>query len=548
MQDQSEPKDIRALFQQNGPEAVNDLLARAAQLEQEPDDGNEPNRERASLAGDKKPLSKLPRTKNSKGANQSGDEAMSAERIRALAAGVYYDGRQYYFDNGNVFVPMNRQSVGAHIVDAGAKDDEQQRVVNHVHLNHYVQHVGPLAGHKRGIYRNGGGSMLVVNSPTIIDPQEGSWDNLKAVIYAVIGDDPEVGNIQVTIFLLWIKFAYKALVNGVRSPGQALVLAGPIRCGKSLLIDILTEVLGGRRGNPHKYLTGRTTFNGELVGSELQVIDDESGSTDIKTRRLVSASYKTMLFSGQVQIEAKYATPMSCAPLWRLVIACNDEPESLLVLPPITSDIIDKVMIFRCHKRPFPMPLWAQDKAQVFATLVAEIPAMLAEVLEMDVPADLRDGRCGVTYFQHPVLMAELAEMSPEAEMLQIIDQVLPILPGKTGLFPWEGTAAELRQVLLANKDVEKDTRRLLFNVAVTGKYLGRLETTGRVERLRMLNGYQNWRIKPLISAKDAFQNSRERRAKAAQPDEEDDAWETIVEKADDESVERPDGQTSRIA
>lgn len=526
------PKDIRALFQQNGPEAVNDLLAKATQFE--PEEAKEHVRECGPLAGDKKPLSKSPRAKNSKGANQSGDEAMSEERIRALAAGVYYDGRQYYFDNGSVFVPMNRQSVGAHIVDAGAKDDEQQRVVNHVHLKHYVQYVGSFAGRTRGFYSDGCSSMLVVNSPTVIAPRKGLWETLRAVIQAILGDDPAVENLQVTIFLLWIKFAYEAFASGVRSPGQALVLAGPIRSGKSLLIDVLSRVFGGRRGNPHKYLTGRTTFNGDLVGSELLVIDDESGNTDIKTRRHVAASYKSMLFSGEVQIEAKFATPRSCAPFWRLVIACNDEPESLLVLPPITPDIADKITILRCYKRAFPMPLRTQaDRERFFATLTDEIPAMLAELMEMEVPDDLYEDRCGVMHFHHPVLMAELAEMSPEAEMLQIIDHALPMLPGITGLFPWEGTAAELRQALLANKDVEKDARRLLFNVAATGKYLGRLESTERVERLRLLNGTQKWRIHPAVPLKDTIRDSRERRANAAQPNEEDDAWETIEEKAD---------------
>jgi len=296
-----------------------------------------------------------------------------------------------------------------------------------------------------------------------------------------------------------------------------MVLAGPRNCGKSLLIDILVKVFGGRRGHPYKYMTGRTTFNGELLGCELLTVDDEAGSTDIKTRRALAASYKGMLFSGAAQIEPKFEMPISCDPCWRLVIACNDEPESLLVLPTISEDMLDKITMIACFKRVLPMRTGTtEERTHFFDALVSEIPCMLADLQEMEIPADLKEDRCGVVHFHNPVLLASLDAMAPEIEMLEIIDRAFPVVLQHPGfIFPWEGTAAELRQLLLEFKQAQRDVERILFNSAVVGKYLARLEKTKRVERLKLLNGYQNWKIYPKVSVSDMIRENKEAKAAA---------------------------------
>jgi Domain of unknown function (DUF3854) len=67
--------------------------------------------------------------------------------------------------------------------------------------------------------------------------------------------------------------------------GQALTLAGPKDCGKSLLQDLFTVMFGGRAAKPHRYMSGTTPFNGELFGSEHLVMEDDEPSTDIRARR-----------------------------------------------------------------------------------------------------------------------------------------------------------------------------------------------------------------------------------------------------------------------
>jgi hypothetical protein len=214
----------------------------------------------------------------------------------------------------------------------------------------FIHFAGPLAGLPRGLHEMGGHKLLATAGPVIIPPRAGEWPTIRAVIRGLLGDD-EAGDVQAQVFLAWLKFARESLVTGRRRPGQALALAGPRNCGKCLLIDILEAALGGRRANPYPYFTGRTNFNADIAGAELLAVDDEAGSTDIRARKALAASIKSNLFSGAVRIEGKHKTGFSFRPVWRMVFALNDEPEALLVLPPVAEDIGDKLTLLRCRKR-----------------------------------------------------------------------------------------------------------------------------------------------------------------------------------------------------
>jgi hypothetical protein len=414
---------------------------------------------------------------------------------KARKGEFYYDGKGFYRDNGTVFVPMNRESVHSYLQEQGYREKEQRNpVLNRIQDKHFVSYAGPIAGIQRGFYPNSTGNILVTQSPVIIQPFPGKWPILRKVIEGLLGDDPDAGNTQVDVFLAWIKVAREALKKGKRRPGQAIALTGPRGSGKSLLIDIMETIFGGRRADPYAHFTGRTNFNGDLVGAELLVIDDESGSTDIRARRHLAAAIKHNLFSGKVRIEAKYQTGSSCSPLWRLVIACNNEPEALLVLPPLTEDIGDKITLFKCHKRPLPMPAFTQDDKEAFmAKIVSEIPAMLHFLESWEIPENLREDRCGVTFYHHPEILSNLAELAPETSVLNLIDTAAA--SGGIAL-PWRGGATQLRVMLSQCEATCRESEKLLAGANSTGVYLGRLESSGnRVRKGKLRDGLQQWEI-----------------------------------------------------
>lgn len=407
------------------------------------------------------------------------------------ASRFFYDGTRYFLDTGAEFVPLDQRSVARHMRGWGCTLDEINSALCDIQTLRHINFAGPLAGHPRGLHVVGGRKLLATSSPEIIAAKPGKWDTLRAVFEGLLLD-PEAGRVQLDTFLAWLKYARESLVSNRRRPGQAMALAGPRGCGKSLLIDVATLALGNRRANPYANFTGRTNFNGDLAGAELLAVDDEAGSTDIRARRTLAANIKACLFSGAVRIEAKNAQAFTFAPVWRMILALNDEPEALLVLPPLTEDVADKITLLRCHKRPLPMPAFTlAERDAFFATLRAELPALLAYLEAWTIPAELQEERCGVLAFHHPAILEALRELSPEGQLVALIDAA-----ARVGgiVLPWVGTAADLKHCLMTGATA-RDAEKLLGGWhAAAGSYLARLEGD-RVERLPMLNGVLRWRV-----------------------------------------------------
>jgi hypothetical protein len=409
----------------------------------------------------------------------------------APPAKFFYDGARYFLDTGREYIPMDRRSFKAHLVQDDCDNPEAE--ICRVQVENYVCHSGPLAGLNRGPHMAGGQRILATSSPTIIPAAPGPFDTLRAVIEGLLGHD----GTQVDIFFGWLKYAREVLLAGSRRNGQALALCGQAGCGKSLLIDILEKAMGGRRANPYPYFSGRTNFNADIAGAELLAIDDECGSSDIRTRKLFAAAIKSNLFAGGVRIEGKHRTAFTFAPVWRLVIALNDQPENLLVLPPLDGDFTAKLTLLLCKKTAFPMPCHTlSEREAFFGQLVAELPGLLDWLERWQPPEHLRDERCGIAHYHNPELLAALGELAPESELLALIDQAQAA--GGIAL-PWEGTAAELRAMLTATPSTQSDARRLLERWGqAAGTYLGRLAGNGRIEKLAIRRGSQRWRILPL--------------------------------------------------
>jgi hypothetical protein len=419
--------------------------------------------------------------------------ALPSPEEQDQATAFFYDGVRYHLDTGREFVPMDQKSVSRHMAGWGVKHGEIETALCRIQTDRHINYAGPLAGHPRGLHTAGGVKLLATCSPEVIEATEGPWGTLQAVIENLLGD-PEAGTVQIETFMSWLKIARESLLTNRRRPGQALAFAGPRGCGKTLLIDILERALGGRRANPYPHFSGRTNFNADLAGAELLAVDDEAGSSNIRSRKALAASIKSCLFSGAVRIEGKHRCAFSFKPCWRMVMALNDEPEALLVLPPITEDIADKITLFRCHKRPLPMPAHTLDEREAFfATLRAELPGMLAWLEAWEIPAELREERCGVLAYHHPAILAGLLELSPEGQLAGMVDTAAAAgaLP-----LPWVGTAAELKGILTACPQTARDAEKLLGGWApATGTFLGRLEGNGRVERMTLRDGIQRWRI-----------------------------------------------------
>ncbi len=370
------------------------------------------------------------------------------------------------------------------------------RVLSYLTLNRNVAYAAPLAGHHAGLIESGGHKILVTESPQLIEPKSGPFPLLDGIVRGLFPPEDGIGEIQLDTFCAWLRVAVDSLRAGKRQPGQALAIAGPVECGKTLLQTVITWALGGRHARPYRYMTGATDFNSELFAAEHLVIDDEQASRDMRTRVSFAASLKQFTVSDGARFHAKFQTPVELKPFWRVTITLNDEPESLAVLPPITDDIADKIILLRAQRVEMPMPTQTPDEREAFSdALKAELPAFLHHVCSQPIPAALVSQRFGVKHFHHPEILESLSEMSPELRLLNIID--VEIFGGPIA-DPWSGSALELEHTLTTGTR-GAEARKLLSWDNATGTYLGRLKNKAGKTRVDFSRNKHSrvWTIQP---------------------------------------------------
>lgn len=336
-------------------------------------------------------------------------------------------------------------------------------------------YAAPLAGRAAGFYAENGARYLVTDSPHFLTPEKGEWRMLRAFLEnLLVNNEPEHGARQWHTFLTWLKGSVEALRAGMTKEAQALAIAGPPQSGKSLLQRLITHLLGGRECKPFLFMSGRTPFNAELFEAEHLALEDEHMSRKLADRLTLAAAIKGFVANETHSCHRKYCTPITLRPFWRLTITLNDEPEALLVLPPLDEHVADKILLLRASRFALPMPTTTKDeRAGFWRCLMGELPAFLHCLLnEYQPPDGFTDARYVVVGWHHPVLAEALHELSPSAALLALIDQLAPwgALEDE-----WEGTAEELRTQLFQHSGTAADARRLLEWQQACGNYLATL-------------------------------------------------------------------------
>lgn len=413
---------------------------------------------------------------------------------------IYYDLRKDYHipDEDGGCVAVNERQLSTELKRRGFSSDEGDgrmsetaEITNRIQRSHAVDFTGRLAGWKKGFHRTQNARLLITESPALIVPVNGPWDTLHTVFENTLGEG------QLPYFYGWLKVALEAL-NACRArTGQALVLCGQAGAGKNLLRALITAMFGGRVTFPYQFMTEGTAFNHDLFGAETLAIEDEAGSRDFRSRQRFGSAIKKLTANEDQRYHRKFGDPLTLSPCQRLIISLNNEPVRLLVLPPIESDIADKLIIFKVAKREMPMPTdTTQNRDAFWAKLKGELPAFLHYLTQWQIPESLRCPRFGVIHYHHPELLEALQEFQPEDKLLELIDEAI-FAPGTKHKERWTGKAEELRRELLLDVSRKWEVDEVLPHQNSCGTLLGRLRERdpGRIDNT-VINGRTHWTVK----------------------------------------------------
>jgi hypothetical protein len=321
------------------------------------------------------------------------------------------------------------------------------------------------------------------------------------MIRSLVGGLLDAGDEKQSVFLYgWWKRSYESLVAGELNPGQVVALVGPKTCGKSLLQTLICTTLGGRTANPFQWMTGATPFNSDLFRAEnLHFGDEVSAASNIAARRKLGATIKQLTVNEWQSCHKKQREAVSLRPYWRVCFSLNDEPENLLVLPPLDDSVRDKIFVFKASRPSlFDTPGWGDSRTADMAKLVSEIPYFLDFLGRHQVPDNLKDIRFGITAYQHPDIKVALDCMSPEERMLELIDEAFFPECGsfETGDFTGKAAAIE-RRLIGSDSTVKESARGLLSWPQAASTYLARLadREDGRVTAKTARGGYKVFTI-----------------------------------------------------
>jgi len=382
---------------------------------------------------------------------------------------------------------------------------EADHVIIQTQLENDIARHGPLCGRNAGFYVENGIRHLVTESMNLIEPIQGPAPVIVAILRGLLADpDTDISAAQGHTFLGWMQSSVRALRAGRFVQDQAMVIAGPRDCGKSLIQHhIVTPCLAGRAVNGEKFFLRKNDFNADLYRAEHITMDDCQASTKISDRLAFGAKLKGATVGSAVgDLHGKGKDGIAIRPWWRVSVTVNDDPEALLVLPPLNADISDKIILLKARQFEMPMPTRNQDEREKFAAAIrAEIPAFLHFLLhEYEIPEQFRDPRrYGVATYHHPELVELLDGLSPEKELLDLIDATLFTDPAQLAI---RISAADLEN-RIRDRHQYRANKIFTFSQAC-GKYLHRLSQKhpDRISKNPTSSG-KLWKISPATVESD---------------------------------------------
>jgi hypothetical protein len=343
-----------------------------------------------------------------------------------------------------------------------------------------VDLVTPIGGFKLGVHTISGNRILVPKEQRRIEPIKGDWEVIRKVMLGMLGDE------QFEWYKGWLQTWLLAYYNYKFVPGQVLICVGETSSGKTLLKSMHNHIFDGG-GQPLKYMTGGTGFNGELCQVCSLYIDDKLNDLGLNGKKKLKAECKELAVAGEWRFEFKNKTAFSASPVQRLAIFFNYTEDSVSVMPDIDESTRNKISILDCKRKKMPMSTKRQaDKDAFWKQIVSEMPAYLYHIMEEHVItaefADTEEERMGVRGYHNAKALNFVEAYSNEGKRLHAI---IEVLRKENGLC-WEGSASELVKIL---KEEAKDYKSTPISI---GRFLNQRIACGS-KLVKMVGHRKYW-------------------------------------------------------
>lgn len=382
-------------------------------------------------------------------------------RVESLTSNFWYDGSKYHqYDPDSkkcILLPKDDMRLKLRVMgcsDAVGKKvtfSECDKVLEFINTQHRVNIAAPLVHFKPGPVMLDGEQCFntlykrVVQPAADGDPSLWPWTH-RLLTNLLDSTHTENGHGPTEHLFAWMKRLYEAGLNHTPMQGHALIIAGEAGQGKTFLGSVVLAALMGGAEDTSRLLSGSTAFNEAQSKVAIWTVDDTTTADDYTRRKLFGELLKQHVANPFIEHHAKYGTARRVPWHGRIVITCNQDSESLDVIPALDNSIKDKLMLFKTssYRHDF------ADNDTNHKTVVKELPHLARWLLDWDPPAELvGEPRFGVRPYHHPFVTKAASEASPEHTFTEVLDIWRKAYTDFNGEKKWEGTATELLRELI---------------------------------------------------------------------------------------------------
>ena len=221
------------------------------------------------------------------------------------------------------------------------------------------------------------------------------------------------------------------------------------------------------------------SLNSDLIGAEHLMMSDENASTRFADRLRMGAAIKRITAEQWQDCHSKRQDKLTLSPFWLLTISLNDNPERLMILPPMMDDIKDKLSLFKVLRYDMPMhTITAQDYRDFWNAIILDVPHYIYWLENSyQILDEFGDERWGIKAWQHPDICLAINELTPCYLLEEILKRSM-IWKGKltTGNI-WIGSAIDLEIALNREYETGMMMAKLCRNSISLGKLLHELSS-----------------------------------------------------------------------
>lgn len=348
-------------------------------------------------------------------------QSYEANKLGKAIIGIYSDGSNFWrqTEDGVWRMQSGDKLMNKLLNIDGMKLPEARKAIALIDEHQWVEAVGRHIFRKETIVEYNGQRHLNISTVRPLDPATDkgeTWGDGFPWIAQFLTTFFEPREPQLDFFLSWLHWFYFNSVRGEPQRGQALFLVGDAGSGKTFIVRRIIGALLGGFQDIEDYLTGKDMYNENVFKSGIGFVDDGSVSPDFRSHAAYSNKLKKLIASPDISMRRMYSSAAIMPWNGRVIVAANNDAESMQMLPSLGISNRDKLIVLRIGgKHVFPT-----DADQIVAE---ELPFFGRYLTNYTIPQAIRARRFGVEAYCNPALEALAQPNNPNHFVLELIEE-----------------------------------------------------------------------------------------------------------------------------